>query len=54
MMERLTYRTAKGEAMGNSSIADIGDILRETCRLRGFRGTRLIVAVALSYWNNSI
>ena len=27
MMERLTYRTAKGEAMGNSSIADIGDIL---------------------------
>ena len=26
-MERLTYRTAKGEAMGNSSIADIGDIL---------------------------
>ena len=27
MMERLTYRTAKGEAMGNSSVADIGDIL---------------------------
>ena len=26
-MERLTYRTVKGEAMGNSSIADIGDIL---------------------------
>ena len=27
MMERLTYRTIKGEAMGNSSVADIGDIL---------------------------
>ena len=27
MMERLTYRTTKGEAMGNSSVADIGDIL---------------------------
>ena len=27
MMERLTYRTAKGEAMGDNSIADIGDIL---------------------------
>ena len=26
-MERLTYRTVKGEAMGNSSVADIGDIL---------------------------
>lgn len=26
-MERLTYRTAKGEAMGDNSIADIGDIL---------------------------
>ena len=26
-MERLTYRTIKGEAMGNSSVADIGDIL---------------------------
>lgn len=26
-MERLTYRTTKGEAMGNSSVADIGDIL---------------------------
>ena len=27
MMERLTYRTTKGEAIGNSSVADIGDIL---------------------------
>ena len=27
MMERLTYRTTKGEAMGDSSVADIGDIL---------------------------
>ena len=27
MMERLTYRTTKGEAMGDNSIADIGDIL---------------------------
>ena len=27
MMERLTYRTTKGEAMGNSSVTDIGDIL---------------------------
>ena len=26
-MERLTYRTIKGEAMGNSSVADVGDIL---------------------------
>ena len=26
-MERLRYRTIKGEAMGNSSVADIGDIL---------------------------
>ena len=26
-MERLTYRKIKGEAMGNSSVADIGDIL---------------------------
>ena len=26
-MDRLTYRTTKGEAMGNNSIADIGDIL---------------------------
>lgn len=26
-MERFTYRTIKGEAMGNSSVADIGDIL---------------------------
>ena len=26
-MVRLTYRTIKGEAMGNSSVADIGDIL---------------------------
>ena len=26
-MERLTYRTTKGEVMGNSSVADIGDIL---------------------------
>ena len=26
-MERLTYRTAKGEAMGDNSVADIGDIL---------------------------
>ena len=26
-MERLTYRTVKGEAMRNSSVADIGDIL---------------------------
>lgn len=26
-MERLTYKTIKGEAMGNSSVADIGDIL---------------------------
>ena len=29
MMERLTYRTTKGEAIGNSSIADIGDILEK-------------------------
>ena len=29
MMERLTYRTAKGEAIGNSSVADIGDILEK-------------------------
>ena len=28
-MERLTYRTIKGEAMGNSSVADIGDILEK-------------------------
>ena len=28
-MERLTYRTTKGEAMGNSSVADIGDILEK-------------------------
>ena len=27
MMKRLTYRTTKGEAMGDSSVADIGDIL---------------------------
>ena len=27
MMKRLTYRTAKGEAMGDNSVADIGDIL---------------------------
>ena len=27
MMERLTYRTTKGEAMGDSSVADIGDVL---------------------------
>ena len=27
MMERLTYRTAKGEAMGDSSVTDIGDVL---------------------------
>ena len=26
-MKRLTYRTIKGEAMGDSSVADIGDIL---------------------------
>ena len=26
-MERLTYRTTKGEAMGDSSVADIGDVL---------------------------
>ena len=26
-IKRLTYRTTKGEAMGNSSVADIGDIL---------------------------
>ena len=26
-MERLMYRTAKGEAMGDNSITDIGDIL---------------------------
>ena len=29
MMERLTYRTTKGEAIGNSSVADIGDILEK-------------------------
>ena len=29
MMERLTYRTIKGEAIGNSSVADIGDILEK-------------------------
>ena len=29
MMERLTYRTNKGEAIGNSSVADIGDILEK-------------------------
>lgn len=28
-MERLTYRTIKGEAVGNSSVADIGDILEK-------------------------
>ena len=28
-MERLTYRTTKGEAIGNSSVADIGDILEK-------------------------
>ena len=28
-MERLTDRTVKGEAMGNSSVADIGDILEK-------------------------
>ena len=28
-MERLTYRTIKGEAIGNSSVADIGDILEK-------------------------
>lgn len=28
-MERLTYRTIKGEAMGNSSIADTRDILEK-------------------------
>lgn len=28
-MKRLTYRTIKGEAMGNSSVADIGDILEK-------------------------
>ena len=27
MMERLTYRTTKGEAIGNSSVEDIGYIL---------------------------
>ena len=27
MMKRLTYRTTKGEAMGDSSVADIGDVL---------------------------
>ena len=26
-MKRLTYRTTKGEAMGDSSVADIGDVL---------------------------
>ena len=29
MMERLTYRTTKGEAIRNSSVADIGDILEK-------------------------
>ena len=29
MMERLTYRTTKGEAIGNSSVADIGNILEK-------------------------
>ena len=29
MMERLTYRTTKGEAIGNSSVADIRDILEK-------------------------
>ena len=28
-MERFTYRTIKGEAMGNSSVADIGYILEK-------------------------
>ena len=28
-MERLTYRTTKGEAIGNSSVAYIGDILEK-------------------------
>ena len=29
MMKRLTYRTTKGEAMGDSSVADIGDVLEK-------------------------
>ena len=29
IMERLTYRTTKGEAIRNSSVADIGDILEK-------------------------
>ena len=29
MMDRLTYRTTKGEAIGNSSVADIGYILEK-------------------------
>ena len=28
-IKRLTYRTTKGEAMGDSSVADIGDVLRK-------------------------
>ena len=31
-MERLTYRTTKGEAIGNSSVADIGDILEKLAK----------------------
>ena len=56
MMERLTYRTTKGEAIGNSSVADIGDILEKLAEYEDLEEQGLLLRlpckVGDTVWDN--
>ena len=51
MMERLTYRTIKGEAMGNSSVADIGDILGKLAEYEDLEEQGLLLRLPVAIGN---
>ena len=50
-MERLTYRTIKGEAMGNSSVADIGDILGKLAEYEDLEEQGLLLRLPVAIGN---
>ena len=50
MMKRLTYRTTKGEAIGDSSVADIGDVLGKLAEYEDLEEQGLLLRLPCKNW----